>query len=133
MHVQEYGTAPQCGLTCFETSRPIPQRSNEIGASIPLGGRRHQSPWLRRLRLSRRPSEHEVHKLWCDHVEWCINAWSIPQSAFALSSGEEEIVRYDKSDSSAQWYNQHGQRLWGELDRSCAIRLQQCNRNSPQR
>ena len=64
--------------------------------------------------------------MWSGH---CIKAWSTSQSALALSSGEAE----DKSGSSAQWRNRHWQRLWRELDRSCEIRLQQCNRNSSQR
>ena len=111
-------------LRALETSGPIPQRIDEDGAAIPLGRRRHQSPRLRRLRLGRRPSEHEVHKWWC--YMWsghCVKAWS---TSFAICIGFElrrsRIVRYDKSSSSALWCNQNGQRLWRELDRSCEFR-----------
>ena len=124
----------QRGLACLQTSRPIPQRSDENGAAIPLDGRRHQSPGLRRPRLGKRPSEHEVHKWWCDHAEWSLHKSLVD---FAICIGFEltrsNIVRYGRSGSSAQLRDQHGHRLWRELDRSCEIRLQQCNRNSSQR
>ena len=79
-------------------------------------------------------SEHEVLKWWCDHTEWTLHKGLVD---FPTSIGFElrrsRIVPHDKSDSSAQWRNQHGQRLWREFDMSGEIRLQQCNRNSSQR
>ena len=73
------------------------ERNDENGAAIPLDGQRHQSPGLRRLRMGTRPSEHEVHKWWCDHVEWTFHQdWSTSQSALALSSGEAELYAMTK-------------------------------------
>ena len=110
------------------------KRSDENGAAIPLDGRRHPHSGLHRLRLGRRPSEHVVHKWWCDHAEWTLHKGLVD---FAVCTGFElrrsRILRYDKSGSSAPWRNQHGQRLLRDLDRSCEIRLLQCNPNSSQR
>ena len=66
--------------------------------------------------------------MWSGH---CVKACSTSQSALSSSSGETE--RDDKRGSSAQWRDRRGRRLWCQLDGSCEIRLQQCNRNSSQR
>ena len=68
--------------------------------------------------------------MWSGH---CIKAWSTSQSALAFKLRRSRIVRHDKSGSSAQWCNQHGHRLWRELDGGCEIGLQQCNRHCSQR
>ena len=75
-----------------------------------------------------------IFNFWCDHVEWTLHKGLVDfEICLGFELRRSRILRYDKSGSSAQWCNQHGQRLWRELDRSCEIRLQQCNRNSSQR
>ena len=115
-------------LALKRVGRHFCQRSDENGAAIPVDGRRDQSPGLRRLRLENMKSTSGV----CDHVEWTLHKGLVD---FAICIGFElrrsRIARYDKSCSSAQRRNQHGQRL--RLDRNCEIRFQQCNRNSSQR
>ena len=64
---------------------PYLKKSDENGAAIPLDGRRHQSPGLRRLRLGKRPSEHEV-QWWCDHAEWTLHEGLVD---FAICTGFE--------------------------------------------
>ena len=63
------------------------------------------------------------------HPEWAGDRWS----GLALRSGEAQLYAMTKSGSSAQWRNQHGQRLWRELDWGCEIRLHYWNRHGSQR
>ena len=68
--------------------------------------------------------------MWSEHCGKGLVDFAI---CVGLELSRSRIVRHDKTGSSTQWCNQHGQRLWRDLDRSCKIRVQQCKRNSPQR